>query len=65
MTEVPDTEILFGPADYADEQCAAPVRWQRVVGLKDTLQQLWLVTVYRGGRPVERREEWRDVPTAD
>jgi hypothetical protein len=52
------TYATIDPTFSTVEEARPPVRWNGT-----TLQQLWLVKMYRDGQPWKRHEEWRDVPT--
>jgi hypothetical protein len=48
------------------QECKGQLRW--VAGEKfdweKRLQQLWRVTTYRNGVPVNVHDEWREIPVA-
>lgn len=58
-------ETAGAPNPESSEKLVPGLRWVKSYstdGSGKKLQQCWLITVYRDGRPCDYWNEWRDVP---
>lgn len=63
--DVMEVTTIYGESLTQQEEPTPRLRWMRHSPLPEhrTLQQLWLITTWKDGRPHDRREEWRELPS--